>query len=260
MQLKGQTVFLSASAPAEERAAKYRRAPDARFRIDEAVVSVARAVFSEGGNLAFGAHPSITPLVAFVVSEYQASDPRKAIEKNDYVRPLVIMYQSRVWEALWAPRNQALAKSPCVRLTWTDSAEGEEVSNYGRADRPQAPASLLAMRRQMIRECNPLCMVAIGGMEGVEDEAEVFFEIYPRRPVFVFASTGGAAELLAENSKKSNAMPTVHVVDADIQSEMEAFWAEQKVRPKMPSGKNESAYYIPYGYLAQKMVRMLRIT
>src|SRR5439155_26427918 len=65
--LAGKTVFLSASTPT--------RQPDlfppaAEDEIEESVRSLARAVFAEGGHLVLGAHPSISPLIVDVATEY----------------------------------------------------------------------------------------------------------------------------------------------------------------------------------------------
>lgn len=62
-------LLFSASVPAIERAEIYRRI-EAAEAIEEAVVSLARAVLSEGGTLVCGGHPTISPLLALVVREY----------------------------------------------------------------------------------------------------------------------------------------------------------------------------------------------
>src|SRR5580698_2066592 len=86
-RLKNVVVFLSGSVPNRPGFDKVEEAP---FLIEQAVVSLARAVFAEGGRLVFGAHPSISPLVASVASEYRlAGSP-------DEIRP-VIVYQSEAF-------------------------------------------------------------------------------------------------------------------------------------------------------------------
>ena len=64
--LRGRSVFLSASIPVRP---GFRRVSGAAVEIEEAVVSFARAVLKEEGTVVFGAHPSISPLVASVASE-----------------------------------------------------------------------------------------------------------------------------------------------------------------------------------------------
>jgi hypothetical protein len=70
-RLRGKSILLSASIPAPERTDQYRSVPLGSFEIDQAVISLARAVFSEGGQLVLGGHPSISPLIAMVAGEYR---------------------------------------------------------------------------------------------------------------------------------------------------------------------------------------------
>lgn len=61
---------------------------------------------------------------------------------------------------------------------------------------------LLAMRIQMLMECQPVACVCLGGMEGIEAEAELYLEfaraglIEAAPQVHVLRSTFGAAEKL----------------------------------------------------------------
>ena len=52
------TVFLSASVPSVERAARFRRTEHAAFEIEQAVVSLARAIFARNGRLVFRRAPN----------------------------------------------------------------------------------------------------------------------------------------------------------------------------------------------------------
>src|SRR4051794_31938323 len=91
-RLSGKTVFLCASVPDRQRAKKYRRLENAAFEIEQAVISLARAVFSEGGRLLFGGHPSISPLVATVAGEYRETG---FAERRGEAPPApVLIYQS----------------------------------------------------------------------------------------------------------------------------------------------------------------------
>ena len=56
------------------------------------------------------------------------------------------------------------------------------------------------MRVRMITETAPVAMVCIGGMEGVEEEVSLFNE-YASGPVYVIASTGGAALRIADEGE-----------------------------------------------------------
>ena len=89
-RLRGTTVFLSASVPDRP---GFERVPNAPFVIEQAVVSLARAVFAENGKIVFGAHPSISPLVASVAAEYHLPG---APEQDRSV----IIYQSHAFDAV----------------------------------------------------------------------------------------------------------------------------------------------------------------
>jgi hypothetical protein len=56
--------------------------------------------------------------------------------------------------------------------------------------------SLLAMRRRMLSDYHYEAGVFIGGMEGVEEEFELFRQLHPNATILPIASTGGAALLI----------------------------------------------------------------
>src|SRR5690348_16641625 len=95
-RLRGKTILLSASVPAPERAKEYQRVEDAHFQIEQAVISLARAVFSESGQLVFGGHPAISPLVAMVAGEYR--EPRYAESHQEKPIAPIRIFQSRAFE------------------------------------------------------------------------------------------------------------------------------------------------------------------
>lgn len=272
VDLSGKTVFLSASVPSIERNEQYRRIANAAVSIEEAVLAVTRAVFSAGGRLVFGAHPSISPLVASVIGEYiapEVSSPEnknRSESKESERRANVFMYQSKAWAELWAERSKELAERPQVHLRWTDAAPGEKVDSKT-LSKPQVPESMRKMRRQMISETSPAAMVAIGGMEGVEEEVKLFTELCPNKPVFVFSTTGGAAGIIAERHKdyKSHIL----VVDENSLDDVKKFWASreshdsrssdsQKIREgSAHADYRDCRYYVPYSVLAQQIVKKI---
>src|SRR5882724_6361215 len=152
-RLHGVSVFLSASVPTPERRDEYERIPEAPLRIEEAVVCIARAVFIEGGTLVFGAHPSISPLVARVVDHYHLPAPAEEIHRksereghdHEWKNPSLVMYQSRVWSNYWAEDSRRLTEHPLTSLRWIDAAEGESIDPNVK-DRSQAPKSMEMMR------------------------------------------------------------------------------------------------------------------
>lgn len=262
-RLRGRALLLSASVPAIERAEIYRRI-EAAEAIEEAVVSLARAVLSEGGTLVCGGHPTISPLLALVVREYVT--PRLAERpagSEDDVRagPQVEIYQSEVYRERIAEATQRLQRQPGVSVHWVAAAPGEFVDPEVR-DRPQAPDSLRRMRLAMVQRSDLAAMVCIGGMEGVEDEARLFHECCRRLPVYVLESTGGAAAELARHAPDED---WLRVPERGVRETVEAFWrglgpgegqggAGESRRAGDNEGEREQSFAFPYAYLAQKIV------
>jgi hypothetical protein len=259
-RLHGKAVFLSASVPSPERREEYARIPEAPLRIEEAVICIARAVFVEGGTLVLGAHPSISPLVARVVDNYYLPAPAEDTgipteSKQEQVRwrnPSVVIYQTEAWRPFWAAATEQLARHPLVTLRWIEAAAEEKVDPDIR-DRVQAPESLRQMREAMIKGTSPVAMVAIGGMKGVIDEAKLFAELLPDRPIFTYVTTGGAAALLPQRLENSN---QVVVVDNEAESLVRRFWQTQKADNDndRPTREAERDFYVPYALVAQQVV------
>lgn len=203
--LRDQFVFLSASKPSRDPD----RFPLVRERenrtsieIEEAVLSLARAVFSRGGRLVFGGHPSISPLVASVAAEYF---PPREIRSG---REPVWIFQSKAFEKVIPKATTRLQELGYARIFWTESVNGEQFLAEN-AGKEQCLSSLRAMRQAMIdlrppegsgeyeQNRNPIAMVAIGGMEGVVREARLFLE-QATGGVYVLRSTEGASARLYE--------------------------------------------------------------
>jgi hypothetical protein len=296
-RLHGVSVFLSASVPTRERQDEYDRIPEAPLQIEEAVVCIARAVFVEGGTLVFGAHPSISPLVARVVGHYYLPAPAEAERRDtngqtrqtnerqsvngsareaderpgrdletEWKNPSVVIYQSRVWEPHWAAATEQLTRHPLVQLKWTDADPSETVDPKVK-DRSQAPKSMKLMREQMIDETAPVAMIAIGGMRGVLNEAELFIKRWPKVPIFTLATTGGAAKILATND---NYRRQVQVIDTEAEGLVQKFWEQQREPPARAAqsanirqqngtdaperGEERRKFYVPYAFVAQQIV------
>jgi hypothetical protein len=256
-RLHGITIFLSASVPSPERADEYERIEEAPLRIEEAVVSIARAIFVEGGTLVFGAHPSISPLVARVADHYYL--PAPAEETNErrpqeikWKNPSVIIYQSQVWQPYWAKITEQLSLHPLVNIRWTP-VENDETVDPAVKDRPQAPLSMERMRSDMIRDTSPIAMIAIGGMKGVLDEAGTFRDLRPGNPIFTLATTGGAAAILARRFGEEH--PT-RVADRNAEALVRSFWQSQEEPDLRERFREESArtFYVPYAVVAQQLV------
>src|SRR5437667_261524 len=126
--LAGKAVFLSASVPSPNRAERYRRVPNSALEIEEAVISLARAVFAEGGQLVFGGHPTISPLVALVAGEYVVPEPGERLSERlaevprstGERRTPIVIYQSRAFETLLPAETVQMKSLGYATIRWTD--------------------------------------------------------------------------------------------------------------------------------------------
>lgn len=160
-------VFLSASIPDPKRDPKYSAKVDV-IAIREATSALAEVVLP-GHELHFGGHPAISPLIAAIA---------KSLDRFDSVT----VYQSELFRQVVPPTTLVFD-----RIEWTDA-----VAN----DRKK---SLEHMRRRMLdpNAGSPRYLAGffIGGMEGIEDELELFRKYQPQATFWPIASTGGAAAL-----------------------------------------------------------------
>jgi hypothetical protein len=161
-------IFLSASIPLPDRHPKYIETADVVAIRDSirALVSVVLPI----GQIVFGGHPAITPLVRLLA--------RRLTPK---VREHIILYQSLFFERQFPP----------------EVSEFEEV-HFIEAVGNDREASLRKMRQAMISAYRFEAGVFIGGMEGVENEYDIFTKLHPDKPAYPIASTGAAARILFE--------------------------------------------------------------
>ena len=251
MSLAGRALFLSASTPSPERDAVFRRIPDAQREIERAVVCVARAVFAAGGRLVFGGHPSIAPLVAFVASEFAS--------RSTPGTPPVTVHQLDVYQQRGEIPDATVEMEQLghARIIW-HATDAHERARQWRAGEVKYPRSLDAMRKKMISDDSIAAMVAIGGMDGVLEEARLFAEDqkHPRRPIFVLATTGGASALIQEQPQaafKVGAQAVeVNVIDREY---------IQPTAPELvgPDGETRRVplRYTPYLLIAEEMIDSL---
>ena len=195
-RLMNRTVFLSGSVPEPGRG--FLRVPGAPFVIEQAVVALARAVFAESGRIVFGAHPSISPLVAAVAAEYfppsaPSSDPGRL------AAPPVTIYQSRVFEQVLPNETWDMFRFGFADLVWTEVMGGECHMKSEPASR--CPLSLTEMRARMIAEQKPCSMIIIGGMDGVAEELALFREHSETSLVYAARETGGAAASISNQGR-----------------------------------------------------------
>ncbi|HEL4267581.1 TPA: hypothetical protein UM524_002348 [Stenotrophomonas maltophilia] len=175
-------IFLSASVPLIERAAYHETANP--FLIQCAVRELFISVIREH-KIIWGGHPAITPMVWSICEDL-------GINYSDSVT----LYQSRFFEE-WFPEENLHFRN----VIYTDSICNDKEK------------SLLLMRRTMLSRDDFVAAVFIGGMEGVEEEHNLFKELHPTAKILPVASPGGAALCLA---KKGNYFTGRDLEDIDF--------------------------------------------
>ena len=162
-------VFLSASIPSPERDKKYFSTADI-VAIRDAVRALATVVIPNA-HLIWGGHPSITPLIRYVMDRM-----------NCNVKDHVTLYQSLFFEDKFPEDNFAFEN-----IVLTEKSDNKDSSIY-------------IMRQKMIANNNFKAGIFIGGMEGIEDEFDLFSKIQPDAMIFPIASTGAAAKIVFDKS------------------------------------------------------------
>lgn len=165
-------VFLSASIPYPDRDKKYYDIADI-VSIRDAVRALATVVIPKA-HLIWGGHPSITPLIRFVMD-------RMNIDLKNHIT----LYQSLFFEEYFPPDNFAFEN-----IMLTEKRNNRE-------------ESLELMRSKLINENEFKVGIFIGGMEGINDEYLMFKERHPNALILPIASTGGAARILYENQPQA---------------------------------------------------------
>lgn len=132
------------------------------------MIALASTVLANKGfHLIWGGQPAITPLIALVLERY-----------NLRMTNRVTLYQSYEFERFFPKENENVGN-----IVYTEKKEDRK-------------ASLMLMRQRMIGEHDYAAAVFIGGMEGVEDEFDLFRKIHPDIPCLPIASTGAAAKII----------------------------------------------------------------
>lgn len=165
-------VFLSASIPYPDRDKKFYDTADI-VSIRDAVRALATVVIPKA-HLIWGGHPSITPLIRFVMDRM-----------NIDLKKHITLYQSLFFEEYFPSDNFAFEN---IVLTETKNNRDE---------------SLVLMRSKLINENDFKVGIFIGGMEGINDEYVMFKERHPNALILPIASTGAAANILYENQPQN---------------------------------------------------------
>ena|SRR5215467_13011824 len=191
-------ILVSASVPSKERSEEFRKVKDAQSNIEEAIIAVSRSIFFAGGRIIMGGHPSISPLIAMVSTEFQHGPKDGSAGKETKQKPLKI-YQSRAFEGFLPDSTFVLYNSGFAEIQWVNAVNNEKFNPEIKG--PQCRNSLAQLRSMMINE-DLDAMVCIGGMEGVIEEFSLFRKMKSRKPIFLFKNTGGAAYNLATNKSE----------------------------------------------------------
>jgi len=165
-------VFLSASIPYPDRDKKFYDTADI-VAIRDAVRALATVVIPKA-HLVWGGHPSITPLIRFVMERMKVD-----LKKH------ITLYQSLFFEDKFPPDNFAFEN---IVLTEKKNSREE---------------SLELMRSKLINENEFKVAIFIGGMEGINDEYVMFKKNHPNVLILPIASTGAAARILYENQPQN---------------------------------------------------------
>jgi hypothetical protein len=163
--IKSNMIFLSASIPDQTRDEQYFASADI-IAIRDAVRALATVVIPKT-QLIWGGHPTITPLIRYVM-----------MKMNSSLKEHLTVYQSNFYKESFP----------------VDIFDFEHIEIV--PESLDEASSQQALRNAMIIDNNFLAGVFIGGMEGVELEYEIFKEAHPNALVLPVASTGGAARLI----------------------------------------------------------------
>lgn len=161
-------IFLSASIPLEDRHPKYFNTAD-KTAIRDAVRALATVVIPKA-HLVWGGHPSITPLIRHVLETLGSSSANR-----------VTLYQSDFFP------KQPKDNDYIEKIVRTEKLSDRD-------------SSLLHMRERMFTDQKFIAGIFIGGMEGVEDEYQLFKKYNPKAMALPIASTGAAAKIVFEKN------------------------------------------------------------
>lgn len=257
-------VFLSASLPAHpsvnpEKDKKYWETRNL-LNLREAIRELAAMVLPEG-SLVFGGHPAVNPLILGIAKRLDHDQSRREGETVSKHLGRVLVYQSRHFIKMLPPEIESFTH---VKLTDAVAADrkilpaGEE--GHPNSDRemslrymrfcmvgvngpswvgkafPQAE-DLACKRRERVGTDKFRAAFFLGGMDGVEQEFEIFRAFHPGTPVYILPTTGSAARFLYDQQK--NIYPKKMAEDLEKSTVYGALyhrllWSDQTWTPPPP--------------------------
>lgn len=163
-------IFLSASIPSASRDLEFYDSADVAA-IRDSVRALATIVIPSA-HLIWGGHPSITPLINWVLKRTQVG-----------IKQHVTLYQSNFYRNTFPEDNFEFDNIKLI-----PKKGGEKTSQK-------------LMRKIMIEENTFSAGIFIGGMEGVVDEFNLFKKAHPTALILPIASTGAAAKQIFDEMK-----------------------------------------------------------
>lgn len=189
-------IFLSASVPKPDRHLKYLHGPvEPRLmlrvietRVRDAVTSLVAETLRVGGQLVFGGHPAITPMVAATASSYSPS--------AKYPEKPIVLYQSEYFRNSHPPQGrEEMTELGLAEVVWVPAKPWDAADRFSAGKRylldpakfdhlrrgqtdEKAPDevrdALTAFRIIMCLDAQPDAVICMGGMEGIEAEALLY--------------------------------------------------------------------------------------
>ena len=166
-------IFLSASIPLPDRDPKYYGTADI-IAIRDAVIALASVILPKY-RIIWGGHPSITPLIYYVMEKL-----------NVNIQEHLILFQSKFFEKYYLEDNNKFNNVI-------------QTANLGDRDK-----SLALLRETMLNSYEYSAGIFMGGMEGVETDFELFQELQPKALTIPLASTGAATKLIFDRIDEKN--------------------------------------------------------
>ncbi|HFK5595161.1 TPA: hypothetical protein ACGZ94_003432 [Elizabethkingia anophelis] len=185
-------IFLSASIPLPHRDPKYYETSDI-IAIRDAVIALASVVLPSH-KIIWGGHPSITPLIYFVLEKMIINN----LKRNNWDIPLTNEETIEVQNKL---KNKIQNHVTLYQSLFFKDIFPIENKNFENVvlteDKGDKLISIQHMREQMLSKKHKFdAAVFIGGMDGIEIEYEIFKKNHPTALILPIASTGAATKIL----------------------------------------------------------------
>lgn len=190
------TIFLSAGIPdlKKEENRRYYDSADLTA-IRDAVLALVYVCMKLNIRIVWGGHPAITPIVYEAIRNFEEKEQESLQSLTDdqlkaYIQNHVHLFQSKWYEKYFPKDNNRFENVTLIEKNDTESD------------------SLKIMRETMLKSDNISAAIYIGGMKGIIDEDEEFHKLYPDKPTYPIASTGGASLCLYEKYKSKREYST----------------------------------------------------